>query len=177
MSTNPRLERIFEAEAATREAGGHVVRLAGLYDLHRGPHTFWLKQETVQGNPQGLINMVHYYDAARAVISTLLHKPKDLKTLLISDDKPMSRQQICEAAISSEVFGKNLSLPNFNYEPQVPVSVAKGDDLITPVPGQGKIYNTEVTRKALGDWTPMYPSFGVYMLTSGVTSSTLNENP
>lgn len=41
-------------------AAGTVVRLAGLYDLERGPHSYWLKVGTVKGAPEGLINLVHY---------------------------------------------------------------------------------------------------------------------
>ena len=50
-----------------------MLRLAGLYDETRGPHTYWLKNGTVQGSGDIYINMLHYEDAAAAAIAALLH--------------------------------------------------------------------------------------------------------
>ena len=44
---------------------------AGLYNSLRGPHTYWLKNGTVDGNADGIVNMLHYEDAATAVIAAL----------------------------------------------------------------------------------------------------------
>ena len=43
----------------------------GLYNTMRGPHTFWLRNGTVDGNADGLINMLHYEDAAEACVAAL----------------------------------------------------------------------------------------------------------
>jgi hypothetical protein len=50
-----------------------VVRLAGLYTLDRGPHTFWLKNGTCTSNADGLVNTLHYEDAARVAIAACLY--------------------------------------------------------------------------------------------------------
>lgn len=64
------------AEEATTYKSGNVLRLAGLYTASRGPHTFWLKKaeagEKIDTNSNGLVNMLHYEDAARACIAALL---------------------------------------------------------------------------------------------------------
>jgi hypothetical protein len=39
---------------------------------NRGPHTFWLKNGTVDSNADGLVNMLHYEDAGSAAIAALL---------------------------------------------------------------------------------------------------------
>ena len=53
--------------------GGSVVRLAGLYTADRGPHTMWLKNGTVTSNADGLVNTLHYEDAAKVAIATCLY--------------------------------------------------------------------------------------------------------
>lgn len=45
-------------------------------EYRRGPHTFWLKKaergETIDTNSDGLVNMLHYEDAAAATIAAVL---------------------------------------------------------------------------------------------------------
>jgi hypothetical protein len=60
------------AEEQVLHRGGSCVRLAGLYSDKRGPHTFWLKNGTVSASADGLVNMLHYEDAASAAIATCL---------------------------------------------------------------------------------------------------------
>ena len=47
----------------------------------------------VQAMEDGIINLLHYEDAASAVVAALLKAKKDTKPriLLISDDKPLTR--------------------------------------------------------------------------------------
>jgi len=67
--TSDRIDRLLGAEAAVLEAGGNVVRLVGLYHRTRGPHTFFLKKGTVERNGEGVVNMIHYEDAARLMLA------------------------------------------------------------------------------------------------------------
>ena len=50
--------------------------LSTFWILLRGPHTFWLKKaergEKIETNSDGLVNMLHYEDAAAATIAALL---------------------------------------------------------------------------------------------------------
>ena len=78
--------RLLAAEEAVLARGGNVLRLAGLYNDMRGPHSYWLKQtiNTAQSeisdgataaavvlptNANGIVNLLHYEDAARAVVA------------------------------------------------------------------------------------------------------------
>ena len=65
--------RLIAAEESVLSRGGSVVRLAGLYSMDRGPHTFWLKNGTVSSNADGLVNTLHYDDAARVAVATCLY--------------------------------------------------------------------------------------------------------
>ena len=63
---------ILSAERAVlKHPGGIVLRLAALYTFGSGAHHIWLsgKIKESASNPDGLINLVHYDDAARAVVS------------------------------------------------------------------------------------------------------------
>ena len=66
--TNPRSAKLIYAEEAVRKHGGACLRLAGLYNLDRGAHNFWLTSgKDVAGREDGIINLLHYDDAAGAV--------------------------------------------------------------------------------------------------------------
>lgn len=66
---------MISAEEAILQRGGSVIRLAGLYSDFRGAHTYWFKQakegKTIETNSNGFVNLIHYEDAARAVLATL----------------------------------------------------------------------------------------------------------
>eukprot|EP00548_Thalassiothrix_antarctica_P018878 CAMPEP_0194185398 /NCGR_PEP_ID=MMETSP0154-20130528/42529_1 /TAXON_ID=1049557 /ORGANISM="Thalassiothrix antarctica, Strain L6-D1" /LENGTH=106 /DNA_ID=CAMNT_0038903713 /DNA_START=6 /DNA_END=323 /DNA_ORIENTATION=- len=68
-SDAPRAKRLLAAEAA---CPGIVLRLAGLYTLERGAHNYWLGKDEVAGREDGLINLLHYDDAAGACMAALL---------------------------------------------------------------------------------------------------------
>ena len=57
--------------AVLKHPGGIVLRFGGLYTLTRGAHNFWLsgKISESKSSPNGLINLIHYDDAAEAVMS------------------------------------------------------------------------------------------------------------
>jgi len=66
---------ILKAEKAVLEhLGGIVLRLAGLYTLNRGAHNFWLSDKVLESpsSPNGLINLIHYDDAAQVEVDRVL---------------------------------------------------------------------------------------------------------
>ena len=94
---SPRAAKLLRAEEAVRAAGGTVVRLAGLYTLERGAHNAWFNMGEVKQRPDGLINRVHYDDAASCVVAALANGAAGA-TYLAADDAPLSREAICRAA-------------------------------------------------------------------------------
>jgi len=145
----PRLARLLGAEAVTREAGGSVVRLAGLYTLSRGAHNYYLTQSAVAQRADSIINLLHYSDAAGCVVAALLRGRAEGGALYIAaDNDPLTRQQICNAALQNAQYA-GAAAPAF--------TATEG--------GRGKVYNTTATRRAL-DWQPLYPSFRDYMASS-----------
>lgn len=55
-----------------------MIRLAGLYTESRGPHSYWLNKAkegagtaegVIQGSGDAHLNMLHYEDAASAVVA------------------------------------------------------------------------------------------------------------
>jgi transposase-like protein len=69
------VSRLLDAEQEVLRRGGRVIRLAGLYSLNRGAHTYWLQQtaqgKTIETNANGVLNLIHYEDAARFVVAAL----------------------------------------------------------------------------------------------------------
>ncbi|KAG5193113.1 hypothetical protein JKP88DRAFT_260919 [Tribonema minus] len=145
VGSSPRNMKLLQAEGACLEAGGCVVRLAGLYSLERGAHSFWLARGEVDASPDGLINLLSYDDAAGAVVATLEHSGRAL-TLLAGDDAdpPLTRAQICEAALRHPLFAARAP-PAFRQ------SAGSVDD-------RGKVYDGAATRRILG-WAPRHKSF------------------
>jgi hypothetical protein len=64
-----RIARLWRAEQAVLEAGGCVVRLAGLYHAHRGPHAFFFEKGEVARRPDSILNLIHYEDAASIAVA------------------------------------------------------------------------------------------------------------
>lgn len=67
-----------------------MIRLAGLYTTTRGPHAYWLHRArdaksavdaTIAGAADALVNLLHYEDAASAVLA-LMAKPGTLCTTI-----------------------------------------------------------------------------------------------
>ena len=152
-----------EEQKVTR--GGDVMRLAGLYNAQRGPHTYWLRAGTVEGNEDAMVNMLHYEDAAAVCVAALVagvtgcnidsniysNSNKDSLLLqnqnifLAADDAPVSRLDICTAALASRQFPEG-KMPVFGSKQGPP----------------GKLVDCSWTREKLG-WRPKYPSFNGYM--------------
>ncbi|KAJ8900842.1 hypothetical protein NDN08_000141 [Rhodosorus marinus] len=107
-------QRLLKAEASVIEAGGTVLRLAGLYDRRVGPHNYWLRSPEIKGNPDTLINMIHYNDAASLALA-ILEAGKDKtrgKFFLGVDDQPLTRREICEAALQDPIYA-DKTIPPF----------------------------------------------------------------
>ena len=80
----------------------------------------------------------------------LRHEDPAARTLLVADDVPMTRKEICAAAVASPFFQGQYEMPAFKPP-------AEG------VPSLGKVYDTALSRRALGGWTPKYASFAAFM--------------
>jgi nucleoside-diphosphate-sugar epimerase len=146
---NPRSERLAAAERVVLSNGGACLRLAGLYTLDRGAHNFWLGKETVAGRSDGIVNLLHYDDAAGAVVAALsVNDPSVVagKVFLISDGRPMTRQEICESSLKATRYA-GMTVPTFSGPPDGPI---------------GKIYDGSASNQAL-QWEPRYTSFGEFM--------------
>jgi nucleoside-diphosphate-sugar epimerase len=138
------------AEQTVLAKGGTVLRLAGLYTLERGAHNYWLTQKgEVGGRPDGIINLLHYDDAAGSVVAALTASSDDVqgKVFLISDSNPLTRYQICESSQKAAKY-RDTTTPKF-----------LGSSEKDPI---GKIYDGSASNKAL-NWSPRYPSFDEFM--------------
>ena len=147
--SSPRTARLIKAEEACRKHGGCCLRLAGLYTLERGAHSFWLNSgKDVNGREDGLINLLHYDDAAGSALAALKVGSSVVKgrTFLISDSHPQTRKQICESALKAKLF-KDKKMPKF---------LGKETDPI------GKIYDGRVSEEVL-QWAPRYSIFDEFM--------------
>lgn len=107
--------RLLEAEEEAVGCGvGVVLRLGGLYTLERGPHAVWLKRGEVAGGGEGVLNMVHYDDVARAVVKALMADAGKVvgKRLLVADGSPMTRRELLEAARVHPAY-QGFHMPTF----------------------------------------------------------------
>jgi len=145
VADSPRAQKLVDAENIVLNAGGSVVRLAGLYDTQRGAHNFWLSKVELDSNPDGIINQIHYEDAALVTIAALLKQEKG-KIYIAADGNPLTRSGICDAALQCSIY-KGKSAPKF---------LKPSDE------SEGKIYDMTQTFEKL-NWTPKYPSFSEYM--------------
>lgn len=150
---NPRKARGINAEKACVENGGCVLRLSGLYTLERGAHNYWLEKSNgvVKGRDDGIINLLHYDDAASSVVSALRvgTAVNGGKVFLISDGHFTTRRGICESALKSARY-MGCEMPEF-----------QGGDGET----RGKIYDGSWSEETL-DWKPKYRSFDEFMKNS-----------
>ena len=144
LTNTPRTAPLLAAELKVLQAGGTVVRLAGLYLEDRGAHNYWLNQVEVKQRPDGIINLLHYRDAAGAAVAALLRGSAE-QTLLAADDQPLTREAICREACRAPRFQGRV-MPRFT-----------GTD-----GGIGKRVDCRATRDAIG-WKPRYATFGKFV--------------
>mmetsp|Transcript_8999 Transcript_8999/g.13049 ORF Transcript_8999/g.13049 Transcript_8999/m.13049 type:complete len:357 (-) Transcript_8999:293-1363(-) len=163
--TNPRTARIINAERVCLQNKGCVLRLAGLYTISRGAHNYWLTSgKDVQGRPDGIVNLLHYDDAAGACLSALSSSSSSADQLysqvfLISDGNPTTRYGICESA-KKHVNYKEYDMPSFTSE---------GEGSL------GKVYDGSWSNDVL-HWTPRYESFDQFMITENDDASSSSSS-
>jgi nucleoside-diphosphate-sugar epimerase len=99
----------------------------------------------IDSNADGLVNMLHYEDAAAATLAVALSTGFSKQVFVACDNEVTTREEICESAVASGLF-PNSPVPTFAAESGAP----------------GKICDCSVTRSLL-DWQPKYTSFRVFM--------------
>jgi len=171
---NPRAENIrgiLRAEKAVlRHPGGIVLRFGGLYTLTRGPHAFWLSGKISESKSEadGLINLVHYDDAAEAIMSAFKSKvdspeaaseavEADGKLFLVGDGHALSRLEICNAGALNKLY-TTASIPNFIGSGGAEAGLEGGNS--TRI--DGKRYNVAKVRSRL-QWRPNFAHFSSFM--------------
>lgn len=145
---SPRVNRLLAAEQASLDAGGCVLRLAGLYALERGAHNYWMTvNKPIPSSPDGIVNQVHYEDAAGACFAALQTVPNKTqrRVFLISDGNPQTRLEISKSALQAAVY-KDAQLPRFDSAAKV----------------NGNVFKGAASNAAL-QWKPRYPSFDAFM--------------
>lgn len=140
---SPRTDVLLKVENIVLEAGGCVLRLAGLYKVDRGAHTFWLRKGICDTQPNHIVNQIHYEDAASLAIAIMKKRPRS-QIFLGCDNKPLSRQEIMDAVNRSGKF--DTKFEGFT-----------GTD--GPL---GKRMENLKTRAEIG-WEPKYPSFTEFL--------------
>lgn len=93
---SPRSAPLLDAEAAIREAGGAVVRLAGLYDAERGPHRVFGRMGVSERRGDGRLNLIHYNDAADLCVAALLARESGA-IYMGCDGSPITREALARA--------------------------------------------------------------------------------
>lgn len=136
-----------EAEdAALRVGNGVVLRLAGLYLLKRGPHTFWMRRGEVTQSESKMINLVHYDDAAAAVVCALgIEQLPKQREFLIAARSAVTPREIVECALAHPQFAGEKSPRFVNAQVEAKRSL-----------------RGEWSRETLG-WLPKYDSFKDFM--------------
>lgn len=94
--TSERALRLLAAEDLVEKQKGIVVRLAGLYDSHSGPHRVFLNKETSDLRGDAWINLIHYDDAAKLCLKIL--DKGETTTFLGCDSTPLTRQELSRLA-------------------------------------------------------------------------------
>ncbi|GMI02485.1 hypothetical protein TrVE_jg11971 [Triparma verrucosa] len=114
----PRQSNLQSGESAIlSHPNGYIIRLAGLWTSTRGPHRYWVENGSVKGDPSGGVNLLHYSDAATAVIkclSNLRTYDGEERVVLVSDGQgTVSRKNICEVTVKSRKWKGKRVMPEF----------------------------------------------------------------
>ena len=142
LANHPRALRLIEAENEVLVQRGIVIRMAGLYCLNRGPHRSYLNTALSALEAEGLINLIHYEDAASLVVAALT-KGTEGMVYLGTDGSALSRVELAR-----------LAAGHFNSTRQI--------EFTGKEPSLGKRCKNERTRKLL-NWTPQFASFGDFL--------------
>ncbi len=150
LAENDRARRLLANEAVVLDAGGVVIRLAGLYDEERGPHRVYLRKSESPRRPDGLVNLVHYDDAA--MLCALALEDGDPEAIYIGcDNAPITREELAAAAAQRAIA---------NGEEARPCVFTASDGPL------GRRCDSSWTQSALG-WSPRHASFAAWAAASG----------
>lgn len=148
LSDSPRAQRLIRAEESVLSLDtGCVARLAGLYTGSRGPHSFWLRRGACGGGPGGMLNMLHYDDAASFAVAALKSDTDTGtgdKVYLASDGNPLTRKELLDVA---------LDHPRFNHFPFP--KWTEGTDHVKTIDGSAS--------NAKLKWKPRWNTFKEFM--------------
>ncbi|XP_020584802.1 uncharacterized protein LOC110027634 isoform X2 [Phalaenopsis equestris] len=143
LGRSPRTDVLLKAENAVLDAGGCVLRLAGLYNADRGAHFYYLKKGTVDIHPDGILNLIHYEDAASLAIAIMKKKLRS-RIFLGCDNDPMSRGELMDCVNQSGKFSERFQGFTGNSDKQT------------------KRTNNSKTRAEIG-WEPKYSRFSDFL--------------
>ncbi|KAJ1687730.1 hypothetical protein LUZ63_019120 [Rhynchospora breviuscula] len=143
LGRSPRTDVLLKAENVVLEAGGCVLRLAGLYKEDRGAHTYWLAKGIVDARPDHILNLIHYEDAASLSIA-IMKKRLRSRIFVGCDNHPLSRQEVMDCVNRCGKFSK------------------KFEAFIGTDGPLGKKMNNSKTREEIG-WEPKYPSLPAFL--------------
>ena len=146
----PRSAKMLGAEAAARAAGGAAVRFAGLYARDRGAHSYWYAKGDVAASPGGLINLLHYDDAALFALKALEARVAD-EALLAADGQPRTRSEIVDAVAGHPAFA-GRARPTFAATSTPP---RRGPA------GRGRVYDCAYSAARVG-WAPRFASIDAF---------------
>jgi nucleoside-diphosphate-sugar epimerase len=158
LGDDTRARRLLSAEARVLAAGGMVVRLAGLYDQDRGPHRVFLRKQTSPRRPDGLINLIHYDDAAALCVAAL-ERGRAEAIYLGCDDYPLTRQSLVEETHRS---------PRYRCDGEPCRFLGTEGPL-------GRRCHNEQTRRDLG-WNPAVQSFVSWVRSNPRTTGNASPN-
>jgi nucleoside-diphosphate-sugar epimerase len=127
-------------------SGGCVLRLSGLHTLERGPYYFYLKSDgVVQDAKDGLLNMIHYEDAAAAAYLVLDAPDEAVAGKVFNVAGPAVMQKDAWRAARLHPLYANLPMPEFQES----------------APSR-KVYDATAIRKAVG-WKPKFGSMVTFL--------------
>lgn len=145
LAESSRALRLVAAERPILAVGGTVVRLAGLYDRDRGPHQVFLRMATSPRRPDGLLNLIHYDDAASLCIAAL-DRGGPRAVYLGCDGAPVTRAELVALAADSALYGADARRCRF-------------EGTSGPL---GRRCDNRRTCEQLG-WTPQFAAFAQWL--------------
>jgi nucleoside-diphosphate-sugar epimerase len=158
---SPCAERLLGAERNVLSvSGGCVLRLSGLYTLEGGPYYFFLKSDgVVQDAKDGLLNMIHYEDAAAAAYLVLDAPDEAVAGNVFNVAGPAVMQKDAWRAARLHPLYANLPMPKFQES----------------APSR-KVYDATAIRKVVG-WKPKFGSMVTFWKKKQRTAAFLFRRP
>lgn len=131
-TSTQRSPNLLAREKIVRENKGCILRLAGLYCKEYGNHHFWRGVEKIPLKPKNWMNLLHYDDAARAVVKCLQNPSKiEREVFLVADGYPMYIQDIANVTgidvqftggegIAGKIYDISKIKTELEWEPECP---------------------------------------------------------